>query len=316
MSIKNFIQQTILPRYDLGEFQSVTILSAGYANENYKLVTDKGSTLCRVVKQKTKQQLMQELQLLNFLKSKDFPTAYPIPQSNAGYINEDEGRLVVLYDFLPGTEPKLNEQTSRSIGDAVGMLNGLYIENVLQRPNEISLDKCDRLISLFTNANNSLAPILSYFEEETKQLKEPLATILPKGLVHGDVFTDNTVFCGNELSGIIDFEEACIDQLLFDVGITINGFCYPENKLNETLLNTLLKAYHNRRPLEPVEWELLPWFIRWGAHSQIYWHLYYGLLDHPNKKQMQRVGELMKRVEWARNHMAKLSQIIANTLKL
>ncbi|WP_171032787.1 homoserine kinase [Fodinibius saliphilus] len=284
-------------------------MSAGFANENYKLTTDRGSVLFRVVKQKDKHELTHELQLLDFLADHDFPAAYPLPQENGSYINDDE-HLIVLYEFLEGEEPTLNELVAQEIGDAAGRLNALKEWQELERDNAITLEKCRRLIPFFTNKDAQLYPIFTYFEEETKALKSPLSTDLPTGIVHADLFTDNTVFKGDKLVGLIDFEEVCIDQLLFDVGIAINGFCYPNNKLNSNLLTELLNAYTQHRPLEPLERELLPWFIRWGAHSQIYWHLRYGLLDHPNKKQLHRVQELIQRVEWAREYRKELSDCI------
>ncbi|WP_240894701.1 homoserine kinase [Fodinibius halophilus] len=284
-------------------------MSAGFANENYKLVTDHGKVLFRVVKQKEKQELVHELRLLNFLRQHSFPTAYPLPQTDGSYINDDE-QLIVLYEFLEGDEPALNNQTAREIGAAVGELNALTGWQDLERDNAITLEKCRRLIPFFANNEEQLHPIFTYFEQETQALESPLSTDLPEGIVHADVFTDNTVFRGDELVGIIDFEEACVDQLLFDVGIVINGFGYPDNELNSNLVAALLHAYRQHRRLAPLEQELLPWFIRWGAHSQIYWHLRYGLLDHPNKKQLHRVQELMQRVEWAREHMKELSDLI------
>lgn len=46
---------------------------------------------------------------------------------------------------------------------------------------------------------------------------------LPKGIVHGDVFSDNALFLNGRLVAIIDWEEVCEDSLLIDVGMTICG---------------------------------------------------------------------------------------------
>ena len=150
----------------------------------------------------------------------------------------------------------------------------------------------------------------AYFETETNLLEPILNNSLPIGYVHGDIFTDNTIFSGSELIGIIDFEEVCVDQLLFDVGTAIQGFCYLDNDLNPELLKLFLDSYHARRPLTPVEQELLPWHIRWGAHAQIFWHLRYGLLQRHNNQQLKRVEQLMDRVRWAGENMNAISRIV------
>ena len=53
---------------------------------------------------------------------------------------------------------------------------------------------------------------------------------LPRCLVHGDLFPDNTMFKGNQLLAILDFEVICVENLLHELGTAIHGFCYVDNK--------------------------------------------------------------------------------------
>ncbi|MCH2451229.1 MAG: homoserine kinase [Gracilimonas sp.] len=309
-SITTYAAQTILPKYDLGKFRNLEVLSSGYANKNYKVTTSVKPVLLREIKQKNEEQITYEIQLLNYLKTHNFPTAYPIPKRDGSFLNKERNKLMVLYDFLEGTEAEVNAASARQIGKAVGGLNAIAAPKEFIRANDLTIQKCEQLTDEFSRSDKKLGPVFRYFEDETAQLLQPLSTNLPTGLVHGDVFPDNTVFKNNKLIGIIDFEEACFDQLLFDVGTAINGFCYINNELNEQLLHQFLEAYHKIRPLGGDEKKLLPWFICWGAHAQIYWHLKYGLLKAENPKQLLRVKELMARVKWAQQNRTIISEMI------
>ena len=83
--------------------------------------------------------------------------------------------------------------------------------------------------------------------------------------------------------------------------MAINGFCFAENDINEILLTTFLKEYDKIRPLTEKEWKLLPYYIQWGAHGMISWHLRHYLMFKENPKQLKRVTELMNRVKRLRD---------------
>ncbi|MTI89004.1 MAG: homoserine kinase [Balneolaceae bacterium] len=299
-----------MPRYNLGEVTSVTPIESGFANENYRVVTARGKVLLRLVKQKSIQQLKYELNLLRYLQIQEFPTAYPIIRKDGEVITKEENKLIVLFDYLEGKEPAMNSETTGQVGAAIADLHNLSLWGHYKRPNDITIEKCLQLVKEFDSNDDTLKSVFEYFKTETRKLAEPLSAMVPIGIIHSDVFTDNTIFREDCLVGIIDFEEACVDKLLIDVGTTINGFCYPDNKLNFELLEVFLKRYQQKRLLMSIECELLPWYIRWGAHTQIYWHLRYGLLIKHNPRQLTRVQELIDRVEWAQNNMELISKRI------
>ncbi len=120
---------------------------------------------------------------------------------------------------------------------------------------------------------------------------------MTRGFVHGDAFPDNTLFHHNKLIGIIDFEEACTDFCLFDIGITINGFCIFDNRLDYQLLHTFLSGYETIRHITENEFDILKYYIHWGAHAMIYWHMRNNLLYRENPAQVDRIHELIERIK-------------------
>ncbi|MBQ0721339.1 MAG: homoserine kinase [Gammaproteobacteria bacterium] len=77
---------------------------------------------------------------------------------------------------------------------------------------------------------------------------------LPCGAIHADLFRDNTLFVGEELKAVIDFNSACSDYLLLDVAIAVNDWaCKKHGELDPTLVKALLDGYQQQRPFTLAE---------------------------------------------------------------
>lgn len=284
-------------QFNLSGLKTAIPLSDGFANQNYKISTDQGDFFYRVCIQQSDIKLIQwEIELLLSLQQFDFPTAYMRPSKQGAYlIDTDHGR-VMIYEFKKGHEPLLNPGTAGEIARALARLNLFPDWHRFNRKNVINMDDCLDLIERFKNAPMQYPQVYAYFEEQTLFLTPFVRSDLPKGIIHGDCFPDNTLFQGDRLAAIIDFEEGCVDHLLMDIGMTINGFCFVDNHLDPVLINTFLREYNRIRPLTKDEWALLPHYIQWAAHGMISWHLRHYLLYQKNPKQFNRVVELMNRV--------------------
>ena len=212
----------------------------------------------------------------------------------------DHGKVMV-YEFKPGHEPDLNPKTVAEIARALAGLNSFAEWEKFPRRNVITIEACLELIPKLRHAPLQYPDIYDYFEAQTLFLREFIEEDLPKGIIHGDCFPDNTIYQGDRLIAIVDFEEACSDHLLMEVGMTINGFCVANNRIDESLMKTFLREYDNLRPLSEKEWQLLPYYIQWAAHGMLSWHLRHYLMFRENPKQLKRVVELMNRVKVMRD---------------
>lgn len=108
----------------------------------------------------------------------------------------------------------------------------------------------------------------SMLEETLTLYKQTLAhpLDLPRGIIHGDLFMDNTMFEGDKLTGVIDFYHACEDYLIQDVSIALLVWCTDTNGVvNENLSQSLLKGYGSVRAFTEDEQNLLPFFCRSAA---------------------------------------------------
>lgn len=288
-----------LQNYDLGKAITIKKLTGGFANINHKIKTTKGNFLIRICAEKKLKEIQHEIKVMNELKKIKFPTAFPIRRKDGKFINKTKFGEVVIYDFVKGEEPKVNEKTAEEIAKAAARLNTLKSWKKLKKENAINLKLCRDNIRKFDSAKNKYPKIFEYFKEETEFLSKPLKEKVPQGLVHGDIFPDNTKFKENKLIAILDFEEVCTDNLLFDIGVAINGFCFQNNRLNPKLLKVFLEEYQKIRKISPGERKLLPYYIPWGAHAMICWHLKH-LLNKRETRKLNRVKYLMNRVKQLR----------------
>lgn len=99
-----------------------------------------------------------------------------------------------------------------------------------------------------------------------QHFSEPEAQALPQGITHGDLFRDNTLFNGTQLSGIIDWYNASHDVFLYDLAIVVNDWCSnSDGSLNTDYSQALLAAYHQQRPFTSAEFKQWPWMLRCAA---------------------------------------------------
>ncbi len=304
---KNLIN-SILSFYDFGNLSDYEMMEQGFANQNFRLDTDRGTFLLRNCVEQGRESIVQEMQLMKRLRLASFPTAYPVERMDGTFLTElPEGRFI-FYDFILGEIPQLNKKTVAEIASAVATLNSLEGLEDIAKKNSINLEACLHLIDSETFKKYPFHNITRDFKNWTTELNQSLNESLPKGLVHGDVFPDNTFFKGNKLVAIIDFEEFAIDTLLFDVGMTIHGFCYINNHLDPVLFETFMESYQKTRKLSIEEKESLPVYIKWTALGMAFWHLN-KLVQKDNLQQRERVEELLERVRDASSELPRLNNV-------
>ncbi|MES2942474.1 MAG: phosphotransferase, partial [Pseudomonadota bacterium] len=90
---------------------------------------------------------------------------------------------------------------------------------------------------------------------------------LPAGPVHADLFRDNVMFEGEQLTGFFDFYFAGCDTFLFDLSVCLNDWCIdlPTGRHDTRRANAFIEAYQSVRTLTAQERTLLPAMLRAGA---------------------------------------------------
>ena len=125
-----------------------------------------------------------------------------------------------------------------------------------RRPGRYEPDEIDRRLALVTaaaSARTELAPAVAILTPELAALHRERHAGLPLGLIHGDLFIDNTLFdapagppaaVGNaQLTALLDFEQASWGRFAYDVAVTLLAFAFGRDDFRADVVRALLDGY-------------------------------------------------------------------------
>jgi homoserine kinase type II len=305
----NFIEiERLMQAYDLGKLLAVEHINKGYSHFNYKLTFSKKNYLLKQYLATSTNQINYIVSLLKTLHSTNIPCPKPIANNEGQYLIESSDGKFILYEFMAGQEPSINWKNSKEMGRALAQFHAYKNWRDLYKKNPYSIDYCQQVVIEKASVLTHYPLLHKYFSNEITYLQPILSVPLPQGLIHGDIFTDNILFIEHQLSAFLDFESACTDNLMMDIGIAVHGFCFQNNILNIKLLASFLEGYQELRSLQTVELELLSNYIRWGGLSILGRHCTRLTLKH-DQRRYNRMLELISRTEFIKK-MPNLSTLL------
>lgn len=269
MSVYTSIEQdeltAFLKHYSLGELVDYKGISAGIENTNYFVTTTLGQYVLTLFEQLSAGELPYFLDLMAFLAEHDVPSAHPLPDRDGHYLRNLKGKPAALVKRLHGgdvAEPNIDQIAA--LGSALGHMHTVGLAFSEQRKNR-------RGPHWWRETIKKIQPCLG--DEDNKILQQELEyqtsfrhSELPTGVTHADLFRDNALWEGNQLTGIIDFYYACNDVLLYDVAVTVNDWCVKtDGNLDEAFSKKFLAAYHHQRPFNSQEQAAWPVMLRAAA---------------------------------------------------
>ena len=269
MSVYTSVSQselkTFLKNYELGELESFQGISAGIENTNYFVTTSQGQFVLTLFEILKTEELPFYLELMAFLNEHEVPSAHPIADKTQNYVHALNGKPATLMQRLPGRsvlEPGVEH--CAAIGAALARLHVAGESFTLHQENF-------RGVEWRNNTGQQLLPLLS--DDDAGMLQAELALhaeqdyqALPQGVIHADLFRDNVLFVDNELSGLLDFYNACNDSLLYDLAITLNDWCIRSGgELDFERAQSLCHAYNAIRSVTLHEKAAWPLILRLAA---------------------------------------------------
>jgi len=257
--------ESFLQNYELGELVNFQGITAGIENTNYFVDTTLGQFVLTLFETLKTDELPFYLELMAFLNEHGIPSAHPIADRSHNYVHELVGKPATLMQRLRG-ESVLgpNEQHCESIGRALAKLHiagdSFSLHQYNFRGEEWREQSAQRLLPMLNVEDKHV------LESEIQVHRKQSYQRLPQGVIHADLFRDNVLFIDNELSGVLDFYNACNDCLLYDVAITVNDWCVqPDGALNFNLAHALCSAYQSLRSVTDAEHSVWPLALRLAA---------------------------------------------------
>ena len=261
----------LLRRVPLGNLTELRGIQGGIENTNYFLTTDQGEWVLTLFERLTFEQLPFYLYLMKHLALAGIPVPAPQADAKSGDIlHKVCGKPAAVVQKLRGTS-QLQPQAVHcaAVGDMLARMHLAGRDYAREQPNLRSLPWW----------NETVPVVLPYLEQDAADLlrselafqnhvaASPSHAALPRGPIHADLFRDNVMFDGEELTGFFDFYFAGVDTWLFDLAVCLNDWCIdlPTGTHDAARARRMLDAYQAVRPLTAAERELLPALLRAGA---------------------------------------------------
>jgi homoserine kinase type II len=234
----------------------------GGVNTNYHVWSGGRRLFLRVNEGKTEADVAFEAEVLRFLEAARYPVAPLLPTPGGRPFATVAGRPAMLFAYAAGEEASgdaLTPERCRRIGEQLARLHDLSAGFTGDRPNPYGPARvAGWLAALGPECGDpevlAARPVLE--EELARAAALPGA---PRGLVHGDLFTDNVLWIGGRVSAVLDWEMACTDPFAYDVAVALSAWCYRDG-YDPARATALVAGYRARRRVEPETLEALhPW---------------------------------------------------------
>jgi len=257
-------------QYNLGPDTVCTLLKTGI-NDSFLIVDGKIKYVYRVysLNWRTRQEIREEIRLLNLLHTNGIPVSYPLPDINGKFIQEldaPEGqRFGVLFTFAKG-EKLLNfpAELHYQAGEIMARLHRLTVGLILERVNysadiilKDSFEQLKKILPSGTAEMEFMVSAQKYLLNEFAQFDE---SQLRFGAVHMDIWFDNISIDKETGITLFDFDFCGNGWLCYDVAYYILQLNSTEKDEAECRLKTeaFLNGYESVTPLTIEEKRIIP----------------------------------------------------------
>lgn len=215
--------EALLARYDVGTLISAKGIAEGVENSNFLIDTTGGRFILTLYEKRVDAaDLPFFLALLDHLAERGRPVPRALKDRGGVQIQQVAGRPGCLIEFLPGVS--LSHPTpaqARSAGAALGEMHAALADFAPQRPNSLGPADWHMLAARCGGDLDAIAPgLAARVTQELAFLDAHWPAGLPRAVIHADLFPDNVLMLGNEVSGIIDFYFACSEIRAWDLAVT------------------------------------------------------------------------------------------------
>jgi homoserine kinase type II len=255
---------------NLGQLQSIKGASGGIENTNYFVDTDQGQYVLTLFERLTFEQLPFYLHLMKHLAAKGIPVPDPVADADGTILHRLKDKPAAVVNKLRGhSELAPTPAHCASVGAMLARLHLAGLDYPRQQPNLRGLSWWNETVPVvlpyLSEYQRSL--ILAELAYQNDIAASAAYASLPRGPIHADLFRDNVMFDGAQLTGFFDFYFAGCDTFLFDIGICLNDWCIDlkTGAQDGARADAFMAAYQAVRPLNVQERELLPALQRAGA---------------------------------------------------
>jgi len=255
--IKNMLSQ-----YGIEQDFRVEAVAGGIENSNFFIYTDKHGYILTLFEEIEASSLNFYLSLLQHLQSSQVSVAAPLVRLDKAlfglYRNNTRELPFALFPKLQGRHvDKANAKQCQKLGKELAKFHLATQSYPARADTDIrSLTWLKQLLDKWLKQLPAEQQKLGL--DILQQFEALYSQALPQSIIHRDLFRDNCLFDGDELSGIIDVFNAGYDLMIYDLAIVINDWARTaDNTINTEQMTAIIKGYESIRELEGLEKEKL-----------------------------------------------------------
>ena len=260
----------LLRQLQLGELHALRGIEGGIENTNYFVTCDQGEFVLTLFERLTAEQLPFYLYLMKHLAHAGIPVPDPRANKAGDILHTVCGKPAAVVNRLAGRSQLAPEAVHcAAVG---GMLARMHLAGRnydRQQPNLRGLPWWNETVPVVLPhiGPDQAALLRAELAYQNHIAASPAYAALPRGPVHADLFRDNVMFEGAQLTGFFDFYFAGVDSFLFDLAVCLNDWCtdLPTGAHDAPRAAAMIDAYQAVRPLTAAERSLLPALLRAGA---------------------------------------------------
>ena len=242
-----------LLRYSIGKAVSLTGISDGIENTNYLLKTDKNEYIFTIFENIKKEDVGQYLDFMNHLSGKGLLCPNVLKSNKEELfimINNKPSAIIQKLNGKSIVDTDVN--SCEAIGNLLAEFHifGSDFKKAIKNSRDIKwcIKSHEKLINVIKEDQSKL--ILKSIDIQ----RELSTQSLPIGTIHADLFRDNVLFKGNDISGMIDFYYSCQGFLIYDLAVVVNDWCTSKNGTIVTEeYNRLTSSYVKKRNIIDLE---------------------------------------------------------------
>lgn len=239
------------------DFAEVRPLRVGSVNSNFRLVASGGSVFFgRIYEEQDAEGASSELRLLEELAEAGVPTARPLRCTSGALLCEHEGKPFALYPWVNGDilcQAKVTPAACERVGEALARVHLASASSSPLSEGRFRVeDLARRLAVVRKKATADLVRAALIIEQRLETYASKRDLLLPRGVIHGDLFRDNVLWSDGSIRALLDFESASSGPFVYDIGVALLAWCYGAS-FDLDLMLALLRGYMRQRPLSSAE---------------------------------------------------------------
>lgn len=241
--------KALLGAFELGQLVTYEGITDGIENTNYFVTTTVGEFVLTIFEDTSAFELPYFLNLMAHLAERGVLSARPMADKSGCYLQKIKGKPTAFVTRLAGSSILLpTTKHCAAIGTALARMHLAMADFPERRANGRGVRWQKLTTDLISPKLTSRDRILL---EQTLQQQQSMAfDTLPTSVIHADLFRDNALFEGLELSGIIDFYYAHDGPMIYDLAVTMIDWCYnEEGEFIDANAYAVINAYQKVRSI-------------------------------------------------------------------